>query len=110
VKSILNSDGVEVSSRDELEAAHMDFYSQLFAAEAIDLICQEKLFAELDKQLSDLDRIVCEGISSTAELTASLKTLNTDKVPGLDGFTVEFYAKFWNLLGPLVTEVIKKCF
>lgn len=26
VKSILNSDGFEVSAHDELEAAHMDFY------------------------------------------------------------------------------------
>ena len=40
----------------------------------------------------------------------SLKTLNTDKAPGPDGFTAEFYTKFWNLLGPLVTEVISKCF
>lgn len=88
----------------------MDFYSKPFAAEAIDPICQEKLFAELDKHLSEPDRDVCEGILSTAKLTVSLKTQNTDKAPGPDGFTAEFYAKFWNLLGPLVTEVINKCF
>lgn len=110
VKSILNSDGIEVTSRDALEAAHVDFYSKLFAAEAIDLPCQRTLFAALDKQLSDPDRVACEGILSQAELTASLKTLNTDKAPGPDGFTAEFYAKFWNLLGPLVTEVINTCF
>ena len=56
------------------------------------------------------DRVVCEGILSTAKLTVLLKTLNTDKEPGPDGFTAEFYAKFWNLLGPLMTEVINKCF
>ena len=47
---------------------------------------------------------------SLVELTSSLKTLNTDKAPGPDGFTAEFYVKFWSWLGPLLTEVICKCF
>ena len=39
-----------------------------------------------------------------------MRTLNTAKAPGSDGLTVEFFSKFWNLLGPLLLEVINKCF
>ena len=59
-----------------------------------------------------LTQIVCfvRGQISLAELSASLKSLNTAKAPGSDGLTVEFFSKFWNLLGPLLLEVINKCF
>lgn len=90
-----------------LETAHVDFYSNLFAAELIDLDCEEKLFSEFSKHFSDPDCVICEGVLSSAELMSSLKTLNTDKTMGADGFTAEFYVKFWNLLGPLLTAVIK---
>lgn len=36
--------------------------------------------------------------------------MNTGKAPGPDGFTVEFRQKFWNLLGPLLLDVINKSF
>lgn len=60
--------------------------------------------------LSDSDRHVCEGAVTLAELTASLKTMNFNKAPGSDGFSVEFYLKFWDLLGPLLLKVINQCF
>ena len=110
VKSILNSDGIEVFTREELERAHVDFYSKLFTDEPINPDCQKQLFDVLNTSLSDSDRVACEGTLSLAELTSSLKTLNTDKAPGPDGFTAEFYVKFWSLLGPLLTEVISACF
>ena len=111
VKSIHDSDGVEVSTREEIENAHVDFYSKLFSAEPIDPECQNILLSSLNKCLSDSERASCEGSEiSTVELTSSLKTMSTDKAPGPDGFTVEFYVKFWDLLGPQLSDVIKKCF
>ena len=111
VKSIYNSDGAEVSTREELEQAHIDFYSDLFTAEPIDPECQAFLLSEVHNSLPDSERALCEGRGlSPAELTSSLKTPNAHKAPGPDGFIVEFYVKFWKLLGPLLSEVITKCF
>lgn len=53
---------------------------------------------------------MCEGAVTLAELAASLKTMNTNKAPGSDGFSVEFYMKFWDLLGPLLLRVINQSF
>ena len=39
-----------------------------------------------------------------------VKIHETDKAPGPEGFTVEFYQKFCNLLGPLLLDVINKSF
>ena len=93
-----------------MEKAHVDFYSALFSAEDIDSNSQDLLFENVTNFFSDSDCSLCEGVISLAELTASLKSLNTAKAPGSDGLTVEFFTKFWRLLGPLLLEVINQCF
>ena len=110
VSSILNSEGVEVFDRHEIEKAHVDFYSKLFSVEDIDTSCRERLLQEISTSLSDSDSALCEGLISIEELTASLKTQNSGKAPGPDGFTAEFYVKFWNLLGPLLLDVINQSY
>ena len=110
VKSIYNSDETEVFGREEIEAAHVDFYSNLFSVEPIDPVCQQTLLNEITKFLSVEECDLCEGFISLSELSSSVKSLNSGKAPGPDGFTVEFYIKFWNLLGPLLLEVINTCF
>jgi len=39
-------------------------------------------------------------------MTESLNKMNRNKSPGFDGLTVEFYQKFWNILGPLLKEIV----
>ena len=43
VKSILDFDGIEVFTREEIESAHVDFYTNLFSAEPIDPECKDIL-------------------------------------------------------------------
>ena len=110
VASILNSVGLEVSDRDEIEQAHVDFYTKLFSVEDIDEDCHDLLLNEISVFLTDSDSALCEGPISLTELTTSLKSQNAGKAPGPDGFSSEFYVKFWNLLGPLLLEVINQSF
>ena len=65
---------------------------------------------EISVFLSDSDSALCEGPISLTELTTSLQSQNTGKAPGPDGFSSEFYVKFWDLLGPLLLEVINQSF
>ena len=108
VNSILDVDDVEVSDFNEIERAHLDFYAKLFSPEP--LLMKENILNEIPNSLSEPDRESCEGLLSLAELTASIKSLNYNKAPGLDGLSVEFYLKFWDLLGPQLLDVINSCF
>lgn len=110
VNSILDANEVEVSDFNEVEQAHVEFYANLFSPEPIDLLMKENILSEISTFLSEPDRESCEGILSLAELTASVKSLNHNKAPGLDGLSVEFYLKFWDLLGPQLLDVINYCF
>ena len=52
----------------------------------------------LEKSLSPPLRTSCEGSLSIEELTNSVKSLNTGKLPGSDGLSVKFYLRFWETL------------
>ena len=41
----------------------------------------------------------CVGMLTLHECLAALKTFNENKSPGMDGFTAEFYLRFWDGLG-----------
>lgn len=51
---------------------------------------------------------ICEGKLSNSECYESLKDMKLNKSPGLDGLTVEFYQKFWPLIGDLVTNSLNE--
>ena len=94
----------------KIERAHVEFYSNLFSPTPIHPLCKQELLRAFSRSLSDADRDFCEADSSLLELAKSLNGLNLGKSPGLDGFSVEFYSKFWRLLGPWLLRVARKCF
>ena len=70
----------------------------------------KNILNEISNSLSEPDHESCKGLLSLAELTALIKSFNYNKAPGLDGLSVEFYLKFWDLLGPQLPDVINSCF
>lgn len=82
----------------------------MFSAEEIDPECKNVLLEGVGTSLSAPNRSTCEGVISLVELTEALKTMNTSKALGSDGFSAEFFSKFWHLLGPLHLELINVCF
>lgn len=73
----------------------MRFYAYLFSPETIAESCKQTLLNGLSKTLSVDDRELCEGVPSLAELADSVKGLARSKSPGADGFSAEFYCRFW---------------
>ena len=108
--SIYDSSGVEVFSREEIERAHFDFYSSLFSEEPVDLSFQNDLLSSLSRHLSSHQASLCEGAVTIDEISFAVKNMNTNKSPGPDGLTAEFYRKFWNLLSPYLVWVYNACF
>lgn len=56
VNSIYDPDGAEVSSREGIEFAHVQFYTSLFSSEPIDDHAQSLLLNEVHAFLSQPDR------------------------------------------------------
>ena len=50
-------------------------------------------------ELDDAERDALEGPLTYEECKKSLETFENGKSPGEDGFTVEFYKHFFNLVG-----------
>ena len=109
LSSILNSDGIEVFSRDEIERAHVLFYANLFSPEPIDDSCKQQLLRGFSSSLSEADCTLCDGEFTLTKLAESLVGLSLNKSPGPDGFTVEFFSKIWHLLGPYFLQVAREC-
>jgi len=110
MSSIYDSSGAEVSSQKEIEQAHVDFCSSLFPEEPIDLNFQDDLLSSLSCQLSSHRSSLCEGAMTIDEISFAVKNMNTNKSPGPDGLTVEFYRKFWDVLSPHLVCVYNACF
>ena len=110
VTSILNKDGKEVNTQREIEQAHVDFYSNLYADSEINDTAQHSLLAGIPRVLLPVDSDCCEGEIALHEATRAIKDLRLNKVPGPDGLTVEFYKCFWDVLGPKLVDVVNTCF
>lgn len=61
-------------------------------------------------KLSDDDKENLEGELTIAECRLILKTFNIGKSPGEDGFTVEFYMKFFELLASNLVESLNTAY
>ena len=106
ISSVYDLNGTEVSSQEEIEKAHVDFYSCLFSEEPVDVALQDDLLSSLQCQLSSDQASSCEGQMTLDEMTFALKEMNSNKASGPDGLSVEFYVKFWDRLGPYLCRVL----
>ena len=55
--------------------------------------------------LSENSALKCEGLFTKQECFGAIQKMKRNKSPGLDGISVEFYEKFWSLIGDLLVSV-----
>ena len=58
-----------------------------------------------EKQLNEEMREKCEGEFTLGECESAINKMKKNKSPGLDGISIEFYEKFWPLIGNLLVDV-----
>ncbi|CAM2106015.1 unnamed protein product [Caretta caretta] len=82
-----------------------DFYTSLFSPDTTDPGACRVLWEELSTvSVGDRDRL--ELPLTLAEFSEALHRMPTNKSPGMDGLTVEFYHAFWDILGPDLATVL----
>ena len=89
-----------------------DFYADLYKSDAsaredVDHYLESVTFK---RSLSDLDKLECEGDISYNECELAIKSMKTNKSPGLDGICIAFYKKFLPILRNLLTDVFSQCY
>ena len=53
---------------------------------------------------------LCDGLLSVGECHSALPGIAKRKAPGSDGLPMEFYVKFWDLLGADLVCVLNSCY
>lgn len=108
--SLVDADGVEKFSQDDLEVILVNFYSSLFSKDSLNMQIQTELIDDLELSLNDFEREECEGSLTKEELLSALQSLPTGKSPGSDGLPTEFYLAFWDSLGELLVSIFNERF
>ncbi|CAM5117260.1 unnamed protein product [Natator depressus] len=103
VTCLLAEDGTPLTDPEEMCGRARDFYTSLFSPDPTDPGACGVLWEDLPT-VSVGDRERLELPLTLAEFSEALRRMPTNKSPGMDGLTVEFYRAFWDILGPdLVT-------
>ena len=86
------------------------FYSGLFRSQCTDELSRVALLRNVSVALPPADAEICEGLLSAEECWAALEGMARRKAPGSDGLPMEFYLKFWDLLGEDLVCVLNSSF
>ena len=87
-------------------ATWRSYYQRLFTAEVCDRSEQDIMLGRLICRLSKSEVESCEGELSEPECRAALHGMSCGKTPGSDGFPMEFFVSFWDLLGPDLVRIL----
>lgn len=99
------SDGRIIDTKDDILDACVSHFNSIYTKKDISESTINEFFSTIHfPQLSDDDRRSCEGAFAMEECRAALKLMARNKVPGISGFTAEFFEYFWDSIGPLVVE------
>ena len=108
VTELETGEGVKITGHEQLLQEIENFYQKLYQSE-YELFADFVHSLQLPK-LSDDDKENLEGEFTIAECRQTLKTFIFGKSPGEDGFTVEFYTKFFKLLASDLVESLNTAY
>ena len=110
ISAIRLDDGTIVSSLTKLCESSVAFYTSLFSAATTDPVVGASLLGNVSSTLSPDMAALCEGTLTTPECFTALQGMARRKAPGLDGLPMEFYLRFWPVLGSDLVDVLNSCF
>ncbi len=89
-----------------------NFYSELYSAKSIDANRVNSFFESItpERVLSDDIQQNCEGLFTNNECLCAINNMKRNKSPGLDGLSIEFYDKFWPLIGDFMVDVFNESY
>jgi hypothetical protein len=65
---------------------------------------------KLENRLQQQDQSICDGKVTEEECYNAINNMKSNKAPGLDGLTVEFYREFWGKVIFFLIDVLNKSY
>ena len=97
ITPLIANDHVNITDPKEILEEEERFFKQIYTSKNMNPNGSEfKEFFKTENVLSEETAKTCEGIMSIVECERSLKMMESNKTPGTDGLTSEFYRYFWN--------------
>ena len=107
IPQIKDSAGRLISDPTAINAVFKTFYSSLYDSESPSDTADMTSFLQ-SLETPEVDHVTAGGLDaplSLEEVVFSIKAMQSNKAPGPDGFSVEFFKKFTNKLAPLLIAV-----
>uniref|UniRef100_A0A3P9JW43 Reverse transcriptase domain-containing protein n=1 Tax=Oryzias latipes TaxID=8090 RepID=A0A3P9JW43_ORYLA len=109
IPAILSPAGVTITDPVSVNETFAKFYSTLYTSE-----CPHSPDLALDKitfpRVTDEDAEILGKPITTAEVSEAIKSLQSGKAPGPDGFTTEYYKTFSSVLSPFLKDMYNEAF
>ena len=97
MKQLLTDSGHTITDQDSIIKEQLRFYTKLYEDEPIEEEAAEDILSQLSKSLPSEDADTCDEDISAEELKNALFAMESNKSPGSDGITAEFYKTFWHV-------------
>ena len=105
ITSLKINDYVKLTDPKEILEEEERFFKQLYTSKNTNPNGSEFIeFFNTENALSEETSKTCEGIMSIDECKRALMTMESNKTPGTDGLTSEFYRYFWNAVSKFMVE------
>lgn len=106
IRRVVDLKGHNCSSSEDIARAFREFYQALFADEGVEEEVVIDLLTDTLK-VSEEEKEGLEGDIRSEEILCALKAMDTDKSPGSDGLTKEFFSCFVDILLPVLVKLFK---
>ena len=107
VRKVFNREGVLITDPKKILHEIYNFYSNFCKQEPLSP-SEDVLNSFLNNpkilKLSENDIRICDGKLTVDECYKSLQLFESNKSPGNDGLTIEFYRAFWHVLGSVMVD------
>ena len=99
--------GIKLTNKDSIELYISKYFEKLYRREEFDEKLQTWFLQFVDEKVNDHFNVILNKEVNNNEIYEAIKSLNSNKSPGLDGLPNEFYLKYWDIIHLEVSEVIK---
>ena len=107
IKTFSTIGGQILTKEDDIQEAIKSEFGEKFKQGAINVHKLQEHLDLISSEISDLDNMELTKQVSKNEIKMAVFDLGGEKSPGPDGMPAGFYQKYWHIVGPSVTTVVK---